>query len=91
MDRHDQTSPRLGVRFDLSDETLSIIGPDGRRFLTYSELAQQQNRLEKQRDRLEEQRAEEHRRVERLSAQIHSLGAEPEALAVAPKFACGPG
>jgi len=80
------TSPRLGVRFDLTDQTLEIIGPDGRPFLTYSELAQQRNRLEQQldqveqqRDQLEQERALESRRVERLAAQIRSLGAEPEA------------
>jgi len=87
------TSPRLGIRFDLTDETLEIIGPDGRPFLTYSELVQQRNRLEQQcdqleqqrdqleqqRDQLEQQRDEESRRVERLAAQIRSIGAEPEA------------
>jgi len=80
------TSPRLGVRFDLTDLTLEIVGPDGRPFLTYSELAQQRNRLEQQRDQLEQQRDqleqqrdEESRRVERLAAQLRSLGAEPEA------------
>jgi len=73
------TSPRLGVRFDLTDETLEIIGPDGRPFLTYSELFQQRNQLEQQRDQLERQRAEESRRAERLAAQLRSLGAEPEA------------
>ncbi|MFI5455080.1 MAG: Uma2 family endonuclease [Isosphaerales bacterium] len=80
------TSPRLGVRFDLTEETLMIIGPDGRPFLTYSELVQQRNRLEEQRDQLEQQRDQleqqrdqESRRVERLAAQIRSLGAEPEA------------
>jgi Uma2 family endonuclease len=32
-------SPRLGVRFDLSDDELQIIRPDGRPLITYVELA----------------------------------------------------
>ena len=35
-------SPRLGIPFELSDDELQIYRPDGRRFLTDSELAQEQ-------------------------------------------------
>jgi len=34
------TSPRLGVQFDLDGMDLCLTGPDGRRFVTYLELAQ---------------------------------------------------
>ncbi len=34
-------SPRLGIRFKLTDETLEIYRPDGERFLTYVELGEQ--------------------------------------------------
>nr|WP_235963696.1 hypothetical protein [Tautonia rosea] len=27
--------PRLGVRFKLTEDAIALIGPDGRRFLTY--------------------------------------------------------
>jgi Uma2 family endonuclease len=32
------TSPRLGVRFDLTGPEMAVFHPDGRRFLTYEEL-----------------------------------------------------
>jgi Uma2 family endonuclease len=34
-------SPRLGIRFELTDESLSIFNPDGTKFLTYLEQVQQ--------------------------------------------------
>ncbi len=64
------TSPRLGVRFDLSSGDLKVFGPDGRPFATYVELVEQRER--------ERQRAQqEHQRAERLAAQLRALGVEP--------------
>lgn len=57
------TSPRLGVRFDLSSGDLQVFGPDGRPFATYVELV--------------EQREQERQRAERLAAQLRALGVEP--------------
>jgi Uma2 family endonuclease len=57
------TSPRLGVRFDLSSGDLQVFGPDGRPFATYVELV--------------EQRECERLRAERLAAQLRALGVEP--------------
>ena len=37
----EHVSPRLGIRFVLTDETLEIYRPDGKRFLTFVELEQQ--------------------------------------------------
>lgn len=34
-------SPRLGIRFELNDESLNIFNPDGSKFLTYLEQVQQ--------------------------------------------------
>jgi Uma2 family endonuclease len=34
-------SPRLGIRFELTDESLNIFNPDGTKFLTYLEQVQQ--------------------------------------------------
>jgi Uma2 family endonuclease len=34
-------SPRLGIRFELNDESLNIFNPDGNKFLTYLEQVQQ--------------------------------------------------
>ena len=64
------TSPRLGVRFDLSSGDLQVFGPDGRPFATYVELVEQR---ESERLRAEEER----QRAERLAAQLRALGVEP--------------
>ncbi len=37
----DWISPRLGIRFDLSQEVLQLIRPDGVPFASYSEISQQ--------------------------------------------------
>lgn len=59
-------SPRLGVRFELSLGGLELYRPDGQKFATYVELAQQRE--------LAEQRAE------RLAAKLQELGIDPDTL-----------
>jgi Uma2 family endonuclease len=60
---HGFTSPRLGIRFDLSGPELVVRGPDGRPFVTFEELesartqAEQRAEQERQRAELAEQRA----------------------------------
>jgi Uma2 family endonuclease len=57
------TSPRLGIRFDLSGPEMVVHGPDGARFLTFEELeaarvqAEQLARAEKKRANAERRRA----------------------------------
>jgi hypothetical protein len=50
------TSPRLGVRFGLSPETLTIHGPDDRPFVTPLETAQQRGAQQRHADELAHQR-----------------------------------
>ncbi|MEG3438643.1 Uma2 family endonuclease [Pannus brasiliensis CCIBt3594] len=70
-DRDDWTSPRLGIRFVVTPETLEVYYPDGRRFLTTVELARQAER--------EKERAErEKERADRLAERLRSLGIDPE-------------
>jgi Uma2 family endonuclease len=91
-DLNDWSSPRLQIRFQLTAETLEIYRPDGERFLTYVELAQQRD-AERQRAEAERQRAEtaltqlqqertlreqEQQRIATLEAQLRQLGVEPE-------------
>jgi Uma2 family endonuclease len=72
------TSPRLGVRFDLSTGELRVLRPDGRPLASYVELAEESER-ERQRAEQERQRAEQERqRAERLAAQLQALGLEPD-------------
>jgi hypothetical protein len=56
-------SPRLGIRFALSGETLEIFDPQGQPFLTSVELAA---RLR-----------QEHARAEQLAERLRALGFEP--------------
>lgn len=64
-DLNGYVSPRLGVRFDTAGPELVIYRPDGRRFLTYLELAEQA-----------QQAAQE---VERLKAKLRAAGIDPDA------------
>jgi Uma2 family endonuclease len=86
------TSPRLGVRFDLSSGDLQIFRPDGTSFATYLELFEQ-NEAERRRANTERQRAEQERqraeqerqraeqerqRAERLAERLRQLGVDPD-------------
>ena len=87
-------SPRLGVRFELGSEGLEIYRPDGRKFLSYSELDEQRElerrraeqqfqRAEQQFQRAEEasQRAEqEAQKAERLAAKLRELNIDPDSI-----------
>ena len=85
------SSPRLRVRFDMSGDELRIYGPDGRRFLSYQELAAETERVAQERDRIAQDReriAQDRERIardldtaqqraERLAAQLRAMGEEP--------------
>jgi len=64
-------SPRLNVRFELTDGPLRIYGPDGKPFSTYLELVEQ-------REQVFEEKEKERQRADRLAAQLRALGVEPE-------------
>ncbi|MDF2387787.1 Uma2 family endonuclease [Nostoc ellipsosporum NOK] len=66
-------SPRLGIRFELSDGELQIYRPDRQRFLTYEELAQQQ---EQQRQRAEQAQSQ----LEALRTLLREKGINPDTL-----------
>lgn len=55
---HGWVSPRLQIRFELRDGELDLFRPDGARFLTYTELAEQKQ-LAEQRADYEGQRADQ--------------------------------
>ncbi|MFN6474609.1 MAG: Uma2 family endonuclease [Nostoc sp. SerVER01] len=73
-------SPRLGLRFELSEEELQIYRPDGDRFLTHLELdrqlQQEKERAEQQRQRAEQAEAQ----LEALHALLKERGINPEQL-----------
>jgi Uma2 family endonuclease len=71
-------SPRLGVRFDLSSGDLQIFGPDGRRFLTYLELAGQHDQERAAREQAEQDRARAEQERERERQQKEHAEQERE-------------
>jgi Uma2 family endonuclease len=81
------TSPLLGIRFVLpiAEGELEIQRPDGKRFLSYLELAQERDQFAQERDQFAQERDQfaherdaERQRAERLAAQLRALGIEPE-------------
>ncbi|MEH1813847.1 MAG: Uma2 family endonuclease [Nostoc sp.] len=66
-------SPRLGVRFELTEEELQIYRPDGDRFLTFLELDQQR---QQERQRAEQAEAQ----LEALRALLQERGINPDQL-----------
>ncbi|MBE9010791.1 Uma2 family endonuclease [Pseudanabaenaceae cyanobacterium LEGE 13415] len=71
-------SPRLGIRFELTPQNLTIYRPDGERFLSPIELSQraEQERLRAEQERL---RAEQERlRADRLAEYLRSMGIDPD-------------
>jgi Uma2 family endonuclease len=66
-------SPRLGVRFDLEGDELRLSGPDGRRFLTYLELAQQRDEATHQRNEAARERDEALARIRELQERLANL------------------
>src|SRR5262249_41694105 len=59
------TSPRLGIRFDMSEGQLRVLTPAGRPFATYLEVLEAQHQAEQ--------------RAERLAARLRELGVDPDA------------
>ncbi|MEH2210715.1 Uma2 family endonuclease [Nostoc sp.] len=66
-------SPRLGVRFELTEEELQIYRPDGDRFLTFLELDRQR---QQERQRAEQAEAQ----LEALRALLQERGINPDQL-----------
>ena len=62
----DWLSPRLGVRFELTEEGLELYRPDGQKFLSYLEL--------------EQQREQEAQRAERLATKLRELNIDPDSI-----------
>ncbi|HRJ15592.1 MAG TPA: hypothetical protein PLI34_11395, partial [Saprospiraceae bacterium] len=83
----DFISPLLGVRMVWGEEKLELYHPDGKKFLSYMELLEQdkvaQQFAEEQAKRAEnaEQRAEmEAKRAEKLADMLRKLGIDPNGL-----------
>lgn len=84
-DINNWVSPRLQIRFELSENELKLYHPDGKRFSTYLEIQNQlqetEQQLEQERLRAEqaEQQLEQERlRASRLEELLRNAGIDPE-------------
>jgi Uma2 family endonuclease len=87
----DWISPLLKIRFVVKSDTLEIYRPDGKPFLTFTEIAEQRDEAQLERDKaqlerdeaqLERDEAQLERdeaiaKAQRLEAQLRTLGIEP--------------
>lgn len=73
-------SPQLGIRFELTEDTLQMYRPDGQKFLTFLEL--EQRAIEAEQHAIEaEQRAEAaENRMQVLEARLRQMGIDPNQL-----------
>jgi Uma2 family endonuclease len=81
---HGHVSPRLGVRFEMGEQGLRLLRPDGQPFATFLEVSrqreQERRRADEQQERAqrEQARAEREReRADRLQAELERLRREP--------------
>ncbi|MBW4665122.1 MAG: Uma2 family endonuclease [Chroococcus sp. CMT-3BRIN-NPC107] len=68
-------SPRLGIKFELSESQLKIYRPDGQPFLSYLELERQRQQAEERAEQAEERAEQAEERAEQAESQLQSLKA----------------
>ena len=73
-------SPKLGIRFELTPETLVVYGPDGSRFLTFVELGQRLDAANQQLDTANQQLDTAQSENAKLLAKLKELGVDPSTL-----------
>ncbi len=66
-------SPRLGIKFELSNGELKIYRPDGQPFLTYLELEQQRQQAEVRAEQAEVRAEQAEIRAEQAESQLQTL------------------
>jgi Uma2 family endonuclease len=73
-------SPRLGVRFELSESELQIYRPDGQRFLTYLELARDREQTEARAEQAEARAEQAEAQLQALRDLLRERGIDPDQL-----------
>lgn len=75
------TSPRLGVRFGLSEESgLEMFGPSGEPFVSFVELAQLRQQAETRAQQAESLLEQERSRSQALELRLREMGIDPNQL-----------
>jgi Uma2 family endonuclease len=73
-------SPRLGIRFELKEDTLEIYRPDGQKFLTSVELDQLREHERQRAENAIAQLQQEQQRYQALIEKLRKRGIDPEQL-----------
>lgn len=73
-------SPRLGIRFELSEDELKIYRPDGQPFLSYLEVEQQRQQAEERAEHAEERAEHAEVELQTLRALLTERGIDLENL-----------
>lgn len=68
-------SPRLQIRFELTENTLQIYHPDGQRFLTFLEMEQRAIEARQQAEQAQQQAEQERLRAEQAEIRLRELEA----------------
>lgn len=71
-------SPRVGVRFELSESGLQLYRPDGDRFLTTLELEERAQQAEKRARQAEAQLQRERQRSQVRIERLREMGIDPD-------------
>lgn len=71
-------SPRLQIRFDLSQAELCIYRPDNTPFLTYSEIAARAEQAETRAEQAEERAKRAEERSAKLAERLKAMGIDPD-------------
>ncbi|MEG4282000.1 Uma2 family endonuclease [Microcoleus sp. A006_D1] len=74
------TSPRLGVRFGLSESGLEMFGPSGESFVSFVELAQLRQQAETRAQQAESLLEQERSRSQALELRLREMGIDPNQL-----------
>ena len=70
-------SPRLGIQFEMTDDGLRILRPDGQQFLTYEELAKRVDARTRDADQERRRADQAEAELEQLRQRLRDLGHDP--------------
>ena len=73
-------SPRLEIRFELTETGLEIYRPDGEKFLTFVELDQLRQQEQQRAEQAEQELEQQRQRAEKFAERLRELGVNPDEL-----------
>jgi Uma2 family endonuclease len=71
-------SPRLNIRFEISEPELKIYHPDGREFLNFTEIARQGEQAQESARQAQERAREAEEKAIKLAERLREMGVDPD-------------